>query len=1251
MDKCYNHDYHDPCVPERKPSPCDCGRPTMTDPFNPCDKPGFCPPPQKPPMPCMPPVPSVCEGQSLYEAMNVLTGRVNTCIETYNHVMAENYKTLHNLQRAAEENGAYYGPCEVWVEEGYYPDESATYHLIHKALVDRRGEPIRMQLHLAYGNTTNSQIEQDLFSASKVTYADKIVVAQPKGENGWYGRAIWKGCPIASDPSEELYTVGFTKSGHMRVYQNSVSVDQMLRDTIENAMGCSGVLIQNGQLCEDSWLEKIPNYDKQVERVIMGQNLDTKEVIFLVCGNEDNVHRKGITTKAAAKILLSYGVDVAVELCEGADAGAADKGSLMFVPEENKAPTAYCYWVISRKCYYKTDYERELAELIQNYGRCIWEGYLNKKNIEKVKAELDQEILDRIAGDEKLQENIDKEEAARKEADRILQENIDKEAERAKGEEARIEGRLNDEIKRATDEEQRIEGKLDEEITRAKSEESRIEGKLDEEISRAKSEESRIESKLDDEISRSTAEDKRLDDKIDQEIHDRTNEDAKLHQEILTEQGERIAADKVLQNNINQEAATRASEDTRITNEMQAKIDAEANARSDADTALGVRIDGLVTRIVTIESNIKNLQDLTAKLQEQMSSLDTTVTEIMQTIADIETTLNNLKVQITNMNTTINQIISGEIELPYVKKSGDTMTGVLNFDIKAVDGNNATVIKIGDKYEISYGTGEGANIRIGEISGDFLELTDNGGGYVGEDGYKQFFVEDPNSDNSAVNLRTLKKAIGDYVLKSGDTMTGNLNMSNESEIRFIDKSNDSAVLMKLVDSGENPNGQSENFDIVLLARPTITPQSVNSSSIARSGVAIVLGDGFVDVYKAMLEEGEDPDNYYTNGYAEVNVGDSNNGDTYQAVNWNSLNLELKRFLLRTGGNMVGNIRFYNGNYASDGKQLGTIARTDKGVSVSSVNGAYVKVEDSITVGDNDGGDMQIHGVKAGTADTDAVNVKQLNDAVADLPSGDYVSKTGDTMSGQLSIITQGQSLQVVGATTHNGALNMQAGDITLGEGQYVNFGNTKVTGNTTTDDGNTLYVFGKTVNIGPHYIKVQAVSGQANIDFTDTVDITSAGPVAITGGSGTTGSRSVKVNICDTSSSDNVPTIALSGKTSGTATQVKLTGVRSGTSSYDAVNYAQLSSMGVRSATFTVSNRTALQVIDGLYLVTVTIGNTNFTASNDPFVATPNSTAISGKMFGAAGITSRPSTTSIKICYLSNEFDTSTDDTWTVYYK
>ncbi len=392
------------------------------------DFPDFCPPPSKPPIPCNPPVPSVVQGTSLYEAVNNLTNRVNVCINTYNDVMRNCYATLHNLEKAAEENGAYYSPCDVYTEEGYSADEGATYTLIHKNVVDRRGEPIRVKLHLAYGNTTNSKIQQGLFSASKITYADKIVIAQPMGENGWYGKPIWNGCPIPGADAPNLYTMGFTRSGVMKVYSNSVSTDQMLRDTVEDAMGVSGVLIMNGQITDDSYTANIPNAKEQTSRVCIGQNLDTREVIFLVCGNENNVNKKGLTTKACANILLQYGCDIAVELCEGSSAGAMDKGSLMFVPENNEIPEGYCFWYISRACFYRSDYERELAELMQNYGQCIWNTYLNKKDIDNLQTDLENEINNRIeadnalkAEDERIENKLDEEIATRTESDERFQ--------------------------------------------------------------------------------------------------------------------------------------------------------------------------------------------------------------------------------------------------------------------------------------------------------------------------------------------------------------------------------------------------------------------------------------------------------------------------------------------------------------------------------------------------------------------------------------------------------------------------------------------------------------------------------------------------------------------------------------------------------------------------------------------------------------------------------------------------------------
>ena len=304
-------------------------KPCEHDDFKHCDchdTPNFCPPPQPPFCP-QPPAPSVVQGMSLYEVVNDLSRRVNVCIDTYNHVMAENYKTLRNLEKQAEENGSYYGNCEVWIEEGYSAEESAAYKIIHKKVVDRRGEPIRLELHFAYNNTTNSKIEQSIDSASKIELADKIFIAQPKTDKGWYGNVIWHGAPLPSDPEASLYSVGFTRSGQMKVYSNSVSVDRMISDGIENSMGCSGVLVQNGEITDSAWYENIPDYNIQSSRILLGQNFTTQEVMIFVTGKENDENKQGMTSLRCAQILKDYGCNLVVEIGEGLNAGAMDKGS------------------------------------------------------------------------------------------------------------------------------------------------------------------------------------------------------------------------------------------------------------------------------------------------------------------------------------------------------------------------------------------------------------------------------------------------------------------------------------------------------------------------------------------------------------------------------------------------------------------------------------------------------------------------------------------------------------------------------------------------------------------------------------------------------------------------------------------------------------------------------------------------------------------------------------------------------------
>lgn len=371
-----------PCCP---PPPPPCGAP-----YPPPFQPQPCPPPMPKTMPCVPPAPSVCQGMDLYEAMNGLTDRVNTCIATYNDVMANSYQALRNLEHAAEANGAYYGDCEVSTEQGYYADEGNTYCVTRKKVVDRFGEPIRMQLKLAYDNTTNSKLEQPIDDASMIECA-QVIASCEVGEDGWVDNCFYKGAPLPSIESDDGYCVAFTRNGTMRVYANAINQSQLLNDGVENSMSCVGRIIVDGEVKDEVAAAVAPI-------VAMGQNTVTKEVFFVSAGSDANQVKQGLTnrglsSKACADILKGYGCDIAVVLSTGDNAMLLDKGENAFVPSTlPNQVKAKAFWYITRKAHYKNDYDRQLAELIQNYGQLRYTALLNQLSILNLKNYTEAEI-------------------------------------------------------------------------------------------------------------------------------------------------------------------------------------------------------------------------------------------------------------------------------------------------------------------------------------------------------------------------------------------------------------------------------------------------------------------------------------------------------------------------------------------------------------------------------------------------------------------------------------------------------------------------------------------------------------------------------------------------------------------------------------------------------------------------------------------------------------------------------------------
>lgn len=753
------HDKHRPFPP---PPPYGPHPPAPLPPDYPHFIPGdYC----KPPVPAMPPVPSVVEGESLYEAVNNCIDRVNVCMDTYNDVMAECYKTLHNLQRAAEENGAYYGPADVWTEEGYDADSSAKYFIIHKRHIDRRGQPIFMELGLAYDNATNSKIEQSIFSASKVKYADKILIAQPKTEKGWYGKAIWHGAPIQADPAANLWTVGFTRGGFMRVYSNGTSVDTMLKDTVENAMGCAGVLIQDGAVTSEMYYNQIPDYDTQTSRVIMGQNIATGEVLILVTGHENDVNAKGMTSIAAANILLQRGATIAVELCEGESAAACDKGQLMFTPESKTVPTAYCFWYITRRRFYKNDYERELAELMQNYGQCIWEGYLNGEKIQDIAADLAAEIDRAQNAENNLDAAIKAEQARAEAAEGQLNTKIEAETTRAEAAEKALDDKITAETNRATAAEADLQEQITNEGNRATAAEADLQEQITEEVTRAKAREDEIASDLADEVNRATLEENRLNGLITTE--------------------------------------TQRAKDAEAT--LQTNIDNEQQAREDADTALGGRIDDLssdVTQQITdfktevngkldsMESTISQMQTTVESLTTQVDNLSQNVTNLSGAVSTMQNTVNTLQQNFTSLteavagiNDELDKIQSGDLDLPYLKRGGDTGTGTFNFTGAVVnvaaptENSNAATKKYVDDINTSLTAAIDAEEQRATEAEDALgqRIDSEAEARADEDAELNAAIEEVKGQVADLTDGT---TVLPYVKKAGDTMTGALNMQN-----------------------------------------------------------------------------------------------------------------------------------------------------------------------------------------------------------------------------------------------------------------------------------------------------------------------------------------------------------------------------------------------------------------------------------------------------------------------------------------
>lgn len=799
------------------------------------------------PIPCVPNVPTVLEGQSLYEAMGHLTKQVNVCIDTYNDVIKHCYKALHNMEEANEETGSYYGCGEVWTEQGYLADESAGYTITHKACVDRRGEPIRIKLHLPYNNITNSKVCQSIFDASAIEFADKIFTAQPNGENGYYGVCLQNCTPINGASADDLYTMGFTRAGTMRVYQNSATTQQLLNDTVVDAMGVSGVLIQDGQVCSDAYFEKIPNYNIQTSRIAMGQNAQTKEVIILCCGKENTVNMNGLTSKAVANILLGLGCTIAVEVAEGANSGMLDKGQMMYCPDENTVPENYCYWYISRACFYKNDFQKQLGELFQRYGANMWETYLQGKQLGELSEQVEAEI-----------ENLTQ--------------------------------ALDDHIAEA-------------EATYVKKAGDTMTGALD---------------MSGNNVNNVSAVTSTPDMPLNLYSNDRVN--------LNIGRGGISAQLKRIQYVGNPEDVDDATNKRYVDN---------------ADSALRT----------SIEENGENITSNTNRI----TSLEESVSGWTAALASMQTTVANLQETVNQNNVLLAQIIAGEADINYVRKTGDTLSGALD-----MGGNNLNNVSV-----VTSSPTAGLNL----FSNNSVNLN-NGNGSIVASGKRIQNVGNPTADGDAANklyVDTVETSLqsqidennpeGNYLPLSGGTMSGNIKMNSK-----------------------NITG------VEALATNYIFNGSKGHLSLSTDGqVSLNAGTGTISANNKSINNVATPVN---------NTAAANKQYVDDAVG--GVNPEGK-YLPLSGGDVTGNISL-NGNNLSN--VSGVVSEVGKVLTLFGHAG--------VNLGGSDGAitanDKRLQSVGEPIEDYDATTKKYVDSAVNNVnPAGKYLPLTGGTITGGLTV--------------------------------------------------------------------------------------------------------------------------------------------------------------------------------------------------------------------------------------------------------
>ena len=431
-----------PCKePVRREQPTWCGPADCTPVGNVYDIQGM-----KPIPPCPAPGPGYMipsmrpEIRNMTESQQVqeLTKRVDYLTQAINDYSKNVYGAYNTIVNSALCNDAYYD--EIKQQTGYIEANNCYYTLVDIPFVDCANQPIYLELALAYNNTQNMGVTEDILDASYHLVADKMVPASsgPFVENnittGWDGLVFYGGAPISNPTHQVNWTIATTANGFIKLYPNTTDRTVMQNDRVMDAMGCMSVLVNNGVATPNLYGT---DAGQPKARVAIGMNYKTKHRFIVVTDGTDTI---GSTSSDLSNIFVNLGCDVAAEVCTGAKAVGLDKGMFMYTPstkDDNGAPTSpkeCAFWFITKCRHYKNQYVRDVAELTQNVGKQTWQATLANLNVSDMWVEvgtlnkkLTQEIADREQGDATLDAKIEQEISDREQADSEISTKLEQE--------------------------------------------------------------------------------------------------------------------------------------------------------------------------------------------------------------------------------------------------------------------------------------------------------------------------------------------------------------------------------------------------------------------------------------------------------------------------------------------------------------------------------------------------------------------------------------------------------------------------------------------------------------------------------------------------------------------------------------------------------------------------------------------------------------------------------------------------------